>query len=146
MKKILLLLALVFQFTSNAQVFVEAGGGVTNMFPSVELQAGYRTNNIVSSLGYIVVIDSGEPSMFNLRTGYFFVERWYVYGGLVHVNYKQYDPRENFNTGQVGAQYHFGHGLKEGTFYLGGNYTFNKRFTFTLGMSFNLSKGLPCKL
>jgi hypothetical protein len=146
MKKVFLIAILILStLISNAQVFFEGGGGLTNLYPSAELQAGYRVKNIVSSVGYIVVVDSGEPSMFNLRTGYFFREQLYVYGGFVHVNYKQYDPRENWNTGQIGMQYHFGHGIK-GTYYVGSTYSFNKSLSFTLGMSFNLSKGLPCNL
>lgn len=140
-----LLICIMLVLVTNAQIFLEGGAGLTNLYPSYELQAGYRVKNIVSSVGYIAPIDGGQPTMFNLRTGYLFDEQLYIYGSLVHLNYKQYDPRENWNTGQLGMQFHYGHGIK-GTFYTGAAYTFNKTVTITFGMSFNLSKGLNCKL
>ena len=140
---IVIIIALYCMLSKNAtaQMFCEIGPGVTNGYFSGELQAGYRYGNTIATVGYIAIPNNTQPVLFNVRGGMILKERLLMYAGYVRVMQSSDMKQLNYNTWQVGAQYHMLH-FDRGTFYIGSTYSGDKRISAHIGMTYNLSRGL----
>jgi len=127
--------------TGKSQPFAEFGAGMTNKYFNAELQAGYRFHNLITSVGFITIPDNSQPVLFNVRVGSMIQERVMIYTGYVRNQMSTDVKSMNKHAWQIGAQYHMLH-FDKGTVYAGANYTSGNYVSGTIGMSYNLSKGI----
>ncbi len=144
---LLIALLVLVSMTGKSQVFTTVGGGFTNastkLSITADLQVGYRYKNTFASVGYLAIKDSGEPAFLNTRAGAIVLNQEkhciVVYGGYVRALQSLDDKSRNYNTWQVGGQYHFCF-YKNTNFYTGLTYTHAGYVTATIGMSIGLFK------
>lgn len=144
MKRITSIIVLLFSLTtcySQTRVFAIVGGGVNDLFPSVELQVGLRNDNFIYSIGYIAVKDDGKPILINVRTGYIIDynadNKFIVYTGAVNSRRSLEMKKLNYYTWQVGGTYAFCF-FSFGSFYLSSTYTHKEGVSGILGMTVNI--------
>lgn len=137
----LLMIFLLLSSGVSAQVWTQAGGGLTNQFLSAELQVGYRYNSTFLSVGFIAIKDAGNPVLINTRAGVIVLNREEhcitVHAGYVRSQQSLENKPLNSNTWQVGGQYHFCF-YKRTNFYTEVTYTYKSRVSVGVGMTFNL--------
>lgn len=126
----------------HVKVFTQLGVGYTQTKTSmgnfsVELQAGARFDKVFSSVGYIVLPDAGQPSLFNIRAGYIPIEHVVVYAGYVRSISSTDVKSVNYNTWQIGAQVNYVY-FDRGTLYTSGTFTNKQGLSFHFGMTYNL--------
>jgi hypothetical protein len=136
-----LVIFLLIGMTGKAQVVVQGGAGITNKYFSAELQAGYRFQNTIPTIGYIALPDRSQPALFNIRINQVINERFVVYGGYVREHMSNEYKERNYNRWQVGGQLHFCK-YDRGSFYTGATYTSGGFVSVHVGMGFNMVKEL----
>lgn len=121
--------------TSNGIIFT-VGGGITNKYLGVDLQAGYRINKYTLSLAYLALPESSQPAIFQLRAGINLLKHWHVYAAPAKVMFSGDDKTRNYYSYAIGVQYHT-KPWDRGTFWIGTQYT-PAYTSILIGMSYNL--------
>ena len=137
MKKLLLFALVATSLTAQAQLNVTFAPAMTNKYLGGELQVGYRKNNTFISTGYIAMLHNSQPALFNVRGGVIVKERALLYAGYVRHHKSNHDKWLNYDTWQLGGQYHFCF-YDKGTFFITCTYTNPGFTTVGVGMSYNL--------
>lgn len=129
-------LFLVFAFTASAQVYVQAGAGITSkVHVGGDLGVGVVVKKTTFAVGYFAIMDSGEPLMLNVQAGYRIANNFRFYGGYVRKHSSDVFKIQNTNSWIGGVEYNTKR-FKKGNFYYSANYIPNYFFV-TVGMKFN---------
>lgn len=116
---------------------VNAGVGITNGLPGVELGVGYRHSQGAYSLGFTAPKDDAMPLLLHAR-GTLLMQSGFTMGaGPVWIIYNADDTRRNKLAAQVAAAYHFCF-YKRTSFYISATYTTPAFVSAHVGMSYGL--------
>lgn len=127
---------LLFSFTSSAQVFVQAGGGVTSKGKAgADLNIGYASKKTTLTVGYFALLDNDQPLLLNMQAGYKITSAVRVYGGYVRKQVSANVKSLNTNSWIAGVEYNTKRFMR-GNLYYSVNYIPNYFFA-TVGMKFN---------
>lgn len=122
--------------TTATGVNISFAGGISSNYFAVDLQAGYRINNLSLSLAYLALPDASQPVIFQLRAGINLFNRIHAYAGPVRVMHSADNKERNYNSYSIGLQYHTMH-FDRGTIWFGTQYTPGYT-SILIGMSYNL--------
>ncbi len=122
--------------TGYAQMFVQAGGGVTTHGNAgADLSVGYAAKKTTFTIGYFALLDNDQPLLLNVQTGYKLTKAVRVYGGYVRKQVSANIKTLNTNSWITGVEYNTKR-FKRGNFYYSANYI-PDYFFVTVGMKFN---------
>ncbi len=99
-------LVVLFVSISSYGQFVELAPTLTNGRLGMELQAGLRVGDFFTSVGYVAMINSSQPALFNARAGVVLNKngnnKYLIYAGGVRVlkstDYKEQNYYTCWNT------------------------------------------------
>lgn len=136
LKVITFCFCLLFVLSGNAQVFVQAGGGVTSRGNAgADLSVGYAAKKTTLTVGYFALLDNDQPLLLNMQAGYKITNAVRVYGGYVRKQVSANIKSLNTNSWIAGVEYNTKRFMR-GNFYYSANYIPNYFFA-TVGMKFN---------
>lgn len=129
-------ICLLFAATGYAQMFVQAGGGVTSHGNAgADLSVGYAAKKTTFTAGYFALLDNDQPLLLNVQAGYKLTKAVRIYGGYVRKQVSANIKSLNTNSWIAGVEYNTKRFMK-GNFYYSANYIPNYFFA-TVGMKFN---------
>jgi|GEM_PF-2764077 len=136
LKVITFCICLLFAGTGSAQMFVQAGAGVTTHGNAgADFSVGYGAKKTTFTVGYFALLDNDQPLLLNVQAGYKLTKAVRVYGGYVRKQVSANFKTLNSNSWITGIEYNTKR-FKRGNFYYSANYI-PDYFFVTVGMKFN---------